>query len=768
MYPRRAHLPASGVECARRCGIPASIRPGSRAGRDDLCGGASDSHVPENTFQGKLEDLRQRYRTFEQLVEAAPGPASRTLPKVLAGLQRSLEDLQIDVAVSPERECAASDRTAATEGVRSKGDRPERGLQLNAASEQGPILVRIMDTETHCRWVNGTWLEFTGRKMDELLGQGWIGQVHPDDREGFTKNCHAAITARQLYSVEYRLRRENGEYGWVLEIGAPRLTLRGEVGGYLGTAIEITEHKQTESRLAMQYAVARVLSESEILEEAATPILRHMCETLGWDVGELWSVDVADGEPRCARVWANSSLDVSAVQEGSRTRAFPPCVGPPWQTGIPVWVADMQLDEHLAHEPETARVGLRGMFRLPVSVHGEIRAILRVFSREVRPQDAAVVEFMGSVGVQIGTFLERRLAIEKIRESEARKAAILEASLDAVITIDHEGRVVEFNTAAETLFGYSREDTLGRELLDLVVPTRLRDQASASLALYRTTGENGFPGKRFGTFAMRSDGSEFPIEVALVPIGIGTPPLLTMYLCDATARKDAEQEVRTYQGRLRSLMADLLLAEEYERRRLAVDLHDGLSQTIALTRMKLAKLRLALEGRLDGSLAEIESLIDQANHTARSISFELSPPVLQDFGLQPAVQWLVENIQSRYGIEIALEDDGQPKPADEKTRVILFRSIRELLINAAKHAGARRVHVRLQREKDQVNASVEDDGVGMAVDLMGVQGSGLFSIHERLSHVGGSMRIDSGPGRGTKVHLRAPLASPIRKEVVEA
>jgi signal transduction histidine kinase len=268
---------------------------------------------------------------------------------------------------------------------------------------------------------------------------------------------------------------------------------------------------------------------------------------------------------------------------------------------------------------------------------------------------------------------------------------------------------------------------------------------------------------------MRSDGSEFPVEVAMVPIGIGSPPLLTMYLCDATARKVAEQEVMSYQGRLRSLMADLLLAEEHERRRLAVDLHDGLSQTIALTRIKLSKLRVALGGQLDGSFDEIEELVEQANHTARSISFELSPPVLQDLGLQPAVQWLVENIQSRYGIEIALEDDGQPKPADEKTRVILFRAIRELLINAAKHARARRVHVRLQREQDQVNASVEDDGVGMAVDLIGVQGSGLFSIHERLSHVGGSMQIDSGPGRGTKVHLRAPLATASRlKEMVKA
>jgi signal transduction histidine kinase len=228
---------------------------------------------------------------------------------------------------------------------------------------------------------------------------------------------------------------------------------------------------------------------------------------------------------------------------------------------------------------------------------------------------------------------------------------------------------------------------------------------------------------------------------------------------DAIGCLDAEHEVRLYQERLRSLMADLLLAEEHERRSLALDLHDGLGQTIALARIKLSALRISMRGKLKKPLDEIEELIDQTNRSARAISFELSPPILHDLGLEPAVQWLVENIQERYGIQIVLEDDGQPKPADEKTRIILFRSIRELLINAAKHAGSSRVHVRLQRKEDLLSASVEDDGVGMESDLAAVKGSGLFSIHERLRHVGGSMRIESAPGQGTKIRLSAPLAN---------
>jgi len=399
------------------------------------------------------------------------------------------------------------------------------------------------------------------------------------------------------------------------------------------------------------------------------------------------------------------------------------------------------------------------MFRLPVLMHGELRGILRFFSQRVRPKDPVVVEFLSSVGAQIGQFLERQHSITKIRDSEARKNAILDASLDGVITIDASSRVVEFNSAAETIFGYHRADAVGREIWGLIFPPRMQEQAHANFAHFLSTGEPGLFGRRFETVAKRADGTEFPVEVAMAPIGVGNPPLLTIFVCDATARRQAERDVKLYQERLRSLMANLLVTEEQERRNLAIDLHDGLSQTIALMQIKLSGLRRCVDARHLPSIDEIASLVDQANAAARSIGFELSPPVLHDLGLEPAVQWLVENIHTRYGIEIVLEDDGKPKPADEKTRVILFRSIRELLINAAKHARARSVHVRLQREEDQLDASVEDDGVGMDVAVAGARGSGLISIHERLRHVGGSMEIESQPGRGTKIRLRAPLTT---------
>jgi PAS domain S-box-containing protein len=235
------------------------------------------------------------------------------------------------------------------------------------------------------------------------------------------------------------------------------------------------------------------------------------------------------------------------------------------------------------------------------------------------------VTSLESVRGTVGTAVEmtaRKQAEDRLTLQYA-VARVHEASLDAVITIDHQGQVVEFNSAAENIFGYRREQAVGRALSELIVPPRIRAQALAGFARYRTTGASVSLGKRFEAFAMKADGSEFPVEVALAPIGVGDPPLFTIYVCDATARKNGEQEVRLYRERLRSLMTDLLLAEEHERRRLAVDLHDGLSQTIALTQIKLSALRLSMDGKLERSFDEIEELIDQTNRAAREISFEL-------------------------------------------------------------------------------------------------------------------------------------------------
>lgn len=349
---------------------------------------------------------------------------------------------------------------------------------------------------------------------------------------------------------------------------------------------------------------------------------------------------------------------------------------------------------------------------------------------------------------------------ESLGEGETRRAAVFDAAPNPVIAIDDGGRVIDINLAAISAFGLRREDVIGGNLVDLIAPPRARTQLRARLARFRATGTSALLGKRLRGLAVRSDGTEFPVELIAQRLPTTGPPELAIYLNDITRRRQAETQLTSYQGRLRSLAAELLLIEERERRRLAADLHDGLSQTIALVQIKLAALRFPSDPALQATLDDLAGLMSDALRSARSITFELTPPILHDVGLEPAVEWLLENIQLRYRIEIGFENDRKPKPVDERVRIILFRSIRELLINAAKHASAKRVLVRLARERGGVEVAVEDDGVGMDPDVALVMGSGLFSIRERMHHVGGSMRIESARGRGTRIRLSAPLADP--------
>ena len=226
------------------------------------------------------------------------------------------------------------------------------------------------------------------------------------------------------------------------------------------------------------------------------------------------------------------------------------------------------------------------------------------------------------------------------------------------------------------------------------------------------------------------------------------------------ALQDAHLEIaRQQEERLHSLTSDLLLTEERERQQLAGDLHDGMNQTVSLALVKLKQFRATLPAKEARALDEVAQLVDRANRSARSLMFQLSPPILHDLGFEPAVDWLVEDIADTYDLRIELRTAREPSPLDERVRILLFRAVRELLLNVAKHSGASRARVRLERNARELEIRVEDDGVAFNPEMVGKRGLGLHQIRERLNNLGGRMDIESDPTNGTRILLVAPLAS---------
>ena len=239
-------------------------------------------------------------------------------------------------------------------------------------------------------------------------------------------------------------------------------------------------------------------------------------------------------------------------------------------------------------------------------------------------------------------------------------------------------------------------------------------------------------------------------------------------------RKKAEKELKKHRdaleqlvaertAQLRSLAHELSLVEEKQRREIATYLHDEINQAMALATFKLESLQESSSTQnVRGELNEIKEILDQTAQRIRSLTFEISPPILYELGLTPAVEWLLEQFGEQYNITCKFKDDGLHKPMTDDARILLFQSVRELLNNISKHANARRVTVSSLRDGNLLRIAVEDDGVGFDPKLLDHkvsknEGFGLFNLKERLRHVRGQLKVKSEKGKGTSVVLIAPL-----------
>jgi PAS domain S-box-containing protein len=217
--------------------------------------------------------------------------------------------------------------------------------------------------------------------------------------------------------------------------------------------------------------------------------------------------------------------------------------------------------------------------------------------------------------------------------------------------------------------------------------------------------------------------------------------------------------IADYQVRLRSLASELALTGQRERRRIAQELHDQVGHSLASIKYKLGALK---KRQPAPEIDAMQELLERAIAVSRNLTFELSPPVLHELGLGAALEWLVHQLRANFGIAGEYVDDHQPKPLNEDLRAELFQAVRELLVNVGKHAQASSAQVRAEVEDGRLRIEVSDDGQGFdyAARLArrsGSDGWGLFSIRERLAHLGAQLAIDSTPGQGTRVTILAPL-----------
>ena len=354
---------------------------------------------------------------------------------------------------------------------------------------------------------------------------------------------------------------------------------------------------------------------------------------------------------------------------------------------------------------------------------------------------------------------ERKNAEKKLFEAKNFLDDIIRTSADGIIVSDTLGTITLVNDAAQRLLGYSKDEFLGKNVHDFMVIS-----CEAREVDFRKTSFNPLDSVYYYEATWAAQGGRLvDLEMSMGILRDVTGNMTGMVSCirDITERKAWEKRLFEYQEQLRSLTSQLTLTEEQERKRIAAEIHDSISQSLALAKIKLGTLMQAVSSTAAQDVAAVRSLLDQSIREARSLMFDLSPPFLYEFGLKKALEWVLEDMEKQHGIKTRLAWNGNEEIYDD-VRIIFYQSIRELLINVVKHAQATTATVMVSKDDKWMRVRIEDDGKGFLVSPEGFKvsaqgGYGLFSISERFQHLGGALTVESKLSLGTTVDLELPL-----------
>ena len=355
--------------------------------------------------------------------------------------------------------------------------------------------------------------------------------------------------------------------------------------------------------------------------------------------------------------------------------------------------------------------------------------------------------------------------------------AIVRASSEAIITLDEAQRIVIFNPMAERIFGCSAMDAIGGTL-DRFIPERYREMHRKHVDQFGATGVSERQmGRQRVLAGLRANGEEFPMEASISQIsdGDGQRKFYTVMLRDVTERVKAESELMTSRQELRELSANLQNAREDEKTRIARELHDDLGQQLTALKMDISSVQQVLAVQVGvppavlTQLQGMRRIIDTTVGSVRRIAADLRPVMLDDLGLLPAIEWLLNDFTTRYSIEVVRRIQPGDVLFSRNGATALFRIMQEALTNVVRHAEATRVSVELAVADDRCRLRIADNGRGAApedTEGNGEKTFGLLGIRERAHMLGGSVEIQTATRRGFAITVILPLAAIQQEEAL--
>jgi PAS domain S-box-containing protein len=531
----------------------------------------------------------------------------------------------------------------------------------------------------------------------------------------------------------------------------------------LQSAHKILQHSvqaviENEKRQTILNTISTLLGESLELEQILKKAVHMVSELMEVEVALIFSLDAENQELKLVAYEGVSdefarAIDGIKIGEG--------VYGEVAKISQPMIVEDASHDPRLT-VPEVSEMGIQLQLIVPMVLKDQNRGVLCVAMRRPRKFTLDDMELLTAVGTQIATAMENarlyekeRLAARRLAISERDYRKLFENAHDAIWVLDLQGNITAANESTGKLVGYGVE-----ELKKMNVMRFLSDESLDRAGQIRRKLLLQEPVEQpYEQHLVRKDGTEAILDLTTSLITENGKPI--GFQCIA---RDVTME-RRMQDSLRYYLSQITEAQEEERKRIAREFHDDTSQALyALSRQvdNFTRNNLPLASNTAAFLKELRQQLNDTLEGIRRFIQELRPPMLDDLGLLAALRWQVSNLEKQSGIEAGLTVSGTQRRFPAEVELIMFRIVQEALRNVERHAQASKVEVKIKFGKGKTKASICDNGKGFDLegslaDLPRAGKLGLAGIKERVHLLDGSMKIESEPGKGTRVMIEVPI-----------
>ncbi|MGI9536456.1 MAG: PAS domain S-box protein [Desulfocapsaceae bacterium] len=575
--------------------------------------------------------------------------------------------------------------------------------------------------------INKKFCDIVGYTREEMLNLTFQDITHPDDLDTDLEHVRKLLEGDiATYSMEKRYYRKDSSTVWVNLTVSLLRDKEGNPDHFVSVAMDITDRKQAEKDLIKSRDFLAHLT-------SAVPDL-------------ILSIKM----PERTIFWANDSFNVLGYD--------------------PEEYIGQSTEKYYANSEDFNRVGLiqqeairngDNMIRVEVmALHNDGREIPVEMTASYYREGGKI----SRITAMARDITVRKQAEAKLIESEGRYRSLVDNSMVGVFHSTVDGRFIFVNQAMAEMFDFDNpKQMVAQGPNTLWRRPKERGRLLDELLEHETVAN-------FETEAVTQTYRHLHVLFSARLIGND----IFGMIMDITERKEAEQKIIDSQQRLKSLASQLTLVEEKERRLIAVGLHDHVGQSLALARMQIASASATTtDAHMKGQLNDISKTLLRILDDTQMLMLELSAPTIHEAGLSAVISdWLASHVEAKHDLVCNVTDDvdnNLRKSLDPNVRSILFRNVRELVVNVVKHARATMVNVRLNNREKKLHIIIEDDGIGFSLqEIKGADrqsgGFGLFSIEELMSDLGGSIIIESEPGKGCTAILSAPIGITIGEE----